>query len=63
LRAIAAFDMGGLVASAANWLRWLFIEHREFADVATTRTRLTNLAERLKSLNQRGGPHFLGLRN
>lgn len=61
IRAIALFDRAGLIASASNWLRWLFVEGREFADAVTTQSRLSHLAGRLKSLKQRGGSHFLGL--
>ncbi|MDZ4659174.1 MAG: phosphotransferase [Bythopirellula sp.] len=61
LQAVALFDSGGLIAAATNWLRWLFVEQHEFADAATTQSRLSHLARRLKSLNQRGGSHFLGL--
>jgi Ser/Thr protein kinase RdoA (MazF antagonist) len=49
-QAIRPYDAGGLVCAAANWLRWLFIEHREFAAAASTRHRLFELSERLKSL-------------
>ncbi len=61
LQTIGLFDNGGLIAAATNWLRWLFVEQREFADAATTQSRLNNLARRLKSLNQRDGPPFMGL--
>ncbi len=53
LRAVETFDVGGLIAAATNWLRWLFVEQRQFADAATTQTRLSELATRLKSYNER----------
>ncbi len=55
LHAVAAYDAGGVVAAATNWLRWLFVERREFADAVTTQKRLDELASRLKSLGQQGG--------
>ena len=59
LGAIVAYDVGGLVASSANWLRWLFVEQREFADPLTIQTRLAELAKRLRSLAARGGRSLL----
>lgn len=60
LHAVALFDGGGLIAAATNWLRWLFVERRQFADAATTQTRLTELARRLKSYNERRKMPSLG---
>jgi Ser/Thr protein kinase RdoA (MazF antagonist) len=59
LGAIMAYDVGGLVASSANWLRWLIIERREFADSKAVQTRLSELAKRLRSLAERGGRSLL----
>ena len=50
LQAVRAYDLGGSIGTAANWLRWLFIENRTFTDAVTTQARLVKLAQRLDSL-------------
>lgn len=49
-QAIGAYDIGGLIATTANWLRWLLIEHLDVADAVSTQARLIELAARLKAL-------------
>lgn len=45
-----ALDETGIVLSAANWLRWLYEEHRPFADRAAVARRLTELVVRLEHM-------------
>ena len=49
-RAIDSFDRGRTLAATANWLRWLFVEERSFADVETVKMQLVNLCDRLRAL-------------
>lgn len=49
-RAIVGFDQGGLICSAANWVRWLFVEGRSYSQVHALRDRLRWLRDRLQTL-------------
>jgi len=50
LRAIAAFDEGGLLCSARNWVRWLFVEERSFPQIHALHAQLVWLRDRLQTL-------------
>lgn len=43
-------DETGVVVGVANWLRWLYAEQRSFSDHAAVARRLTELLERLESI-------------
>jgi Ser/Thr protein kinase RdoA (MazF antagonist) len=43
-------DRSGLVASAANWLRWLYHEHRAYVDRQAVAGRLRGIVERMTAL-------------
>lgn len=47
---IAAFDGGNVLLSPYNWLRWILVERREFADRAAVLRRLDELMARLRHL-------------
>lgn len=49
-QAILIYDMGGNVAAAANWLRWLFIEERQFDDPRAVVRWLQWLAARVRAV-------------
>ncbi|NOY40683.1 MAG: phosphotransferase [Planctomycetes bacterium] len=49
-RAIVGFDQGGTLCSAANWARWLFVDHRSFAQTNMLKEQLSWLATRLGAL-------------
>ena len=51
LRAVAGFDEGGALCSAANWVRWLFVEGRSFPQIHALNAQLVWLRDRLRSLN------------
>jgi len=53
--AVGLFDSTGLVLSAANWLRWLFLGQRKFADTPGVLARMHHLGRRLEYLAQSGG--------
>ena len=70
-RAIASFDEAGAICSAANWVRWLFIEGRSFpqvhalhAQLVWLRDRLSAIAERMSAskspMNWKPSPHSTG---
>ncbi len=52
-RAITGFDQGGLICSATNWVRWLFVEGRAFPQVHALHAQLVWLRDRLQSLATR----------
>lgn len=47
---IPAWHRASVLLSAANWLDWLFVEHRQFADEAAIDRRLIELRESLAEL-------------
>jgi len=49
-QAIVAFDEGGTICSAANWVRWLCVERRSFPQTLAIRTQLAKIADRLPGL-------------
>lgn len=53
LRAIPAFDQAGLLCSAANWVRWLFVEGRSFPQLHALHAQLIWLRDRLAQLAKR----------
>ena len=62
-QAIAGFDEGGALCSAANWVRWLFVEGRSFPQIHALhdqlvwlRARLQAIAERRSGSSPAGGP-------
>jgi len=50
LRALVGFDQGGLLCSAANWVRWLFVERRSFPQIHALHNQLVWLRDRLQTL-------------
>ncbi len=50
LRAIVGFDQGGLLCSATNWVRWLFVEGRSFPQIHALHDQLVWLRDRLQTL-------------
>ena len=48
--AIPAADASGTVLGCVNWLRWLYVERREFTDLAAVEMRMKSLAMRLRHL-------------
>jgi homoserine kinase type II len=49
-RAIACFDQGGLICSATNWVRWLFVDGRSFPQIHALHDQLIWLRDRLRAL-------------
>ena len=49
-QALACFDRGGLLCSAVNWLRWLFVDGRDIAGNEGVFDHLSLLGERLQRL-------------
>ena len=49
-RAIVGFDQGGLLCSATNWVRWLFVEGRSFPQIHALHDQLIWLRDRLQTL-------------
>jgi homoserine kinase type II len=47
---VDAFDHGALLLSPYNWLRWILVEHREFADRPAVVRRFDTLMSRLRRL-------------
>jgi homoserine kinase type II len=48
--AIRAADVSGVVLGCVNWLEWLYVERRQFADLKAVETRMKSLAVRLQHL-------------
>jgi homoserine kinase type II len=49
-QALTGFDEGGVLAAAANWIRWLFAEGRTFPHTQAVRRQLIWLHTRLQAL-------------
>ena len=49
-QAIVCFDQGGLLCSAANWCRWLFVESRSFPQTDAVQNQLRWIRDRLNIL-------------
>ena len=52
---IVAYDVGNMLLSGMNWLRWIYLESRHFDDRQTIEQRLRKLIVRLKSFRARSG--------
>ena len=52
-QAIAGFDEGGALCSAANWVRWLFVESRPFPQIHALHAQLVWLRDRLQAIAER----------
>jgi hypothetical protein len=49
-QAIIGFDHGGLLCSATNWVRWLFVEGQSFPQIHALHAQLLWLRDRLQTL-------------
>ena len=54
-RAIVVFDEGGTICSAANWVRWLFVDQRVFPQANALTNQLQWIASRLGALKNISG--------
>jgi Ser/Thr protein kinase RdoA (MazF antagonist) len=45
---VDVFDRSGLLLGGMNWLQWLFVEGRQFADLPRVHARLTTILARLR---------------
>jgi Ser/Thr protein kinase RdoA (MazF antagonist) len=50
------YDASGVLLSGMNWLEWVFVEGRQFADRTAVMSRFEEIADRLAVLANRGGP-------
>ena len=50
---VGVFDRSGTLLAGINWLEWIFINGRTFADLAAVCSRLDGIIARLKRLTQR----------
>jgi Ser/Thr protein kinase RdoA (MazF antagonist) len=55
-RAVAALDVGTTVLAGCNWLRWIYIEKRQFERREQIVQRVDGLLQRLRRLIERGAP-------
>lgn len=46
---VHVFDASGVLLGGMNWLNWLFVERRQFADRRNVQTHLAELAVRLRT--------------
>ena len=49
-RCVAVFDASGVLLSGLNWLRWIYLDQRHFADLDAVRERLLFNCQRLRQL-------------
>jgi homoserine kinase type II len=49
---VGVFDHSTTLLAGINWLEWLFVERRTFADLAAVRVRLAGIVARLERLTQ-----------
>jgi homoserine kinase type II len=52
-QSIVGFDEGGALCSAANWVRWLFVEGRAFPQIHALHSQLIWLRDRLQAIANR----------
>ncbi len=52
---LATIDLANVVLSAANWIRWIFVDQRRFEDRMRVRGRIERIVGRLRRLA--GGGH------
>lgn len=45
---LATLDQANVILSAANWIRWLFVEHRQFENEAGVQARMEKILLRLR---------------
>ena len=45
---LAAIDLANSVLSAANWIRWIYVEHRQFENGQAVQARLDQILRRLR---------------
>jgi homoserine kinase type II len=50
---VTAFDQSTVVLGGLNWIRWVYVEQREFADRARVEARLAFLLRRLENMCER----------
>lgn len=55
-RAIAALDASGTVLAGCNWIRWIYVENRQFESRLKVEQRLEMLLDRLQRLVRRNAP-------
>lgn len=55
-RAVAALDASGTVLAGCNWIRWVFVEDRQFDNRPQVEQRFEMLLDRLERLVRRNGP-------
>jgi Ser/Thr protein kinase RdoA (MazF antagonist) len=53
-RLIEILDRTGTVLSAANWLRWLYHDNRQYEDRQAVARRLAGIVERLEQYRRHG---------
>lgn len=51
-QAIGAYHLGGVMAAAANWIRWVFIEGHPFANEPSSQARMAKIAKQLGDLSR-----------
>jgi homoserine kinase type II len=49
-RLVRTYDATGVMLSGVNWLRWIYLEHRQFEDLPAVLNRLDQLIPRLEHL-------------
>jgi Ser/Thr protein kinase RdoA (MazF antagonist) len=50
IRAVTALDASGTILAGCNWIRWIYVEGREFEDHQRVIDRFARLCARIKSL-------------
>jgi homoserine kinase type II len=48
---IGIFDRSGTLLSGMNWLRWIYLEQRQFGNLPAIASRLNELCQRLAAMN------------
>jgi Ser/Thr protein kinase RdoA (MazF antagonist) len=56
-RLVPLLDRTGVVLGLANWLRWLYVDGREFEDRTAVARRMIGLMRRAESCGSGGAPH------
>lgn len=51
---LKAIDRANVVLGGANWIRWLFVEHRQFDDLAAVAERISDIGARLRGWDRSG---------
>ena len=49
LAAVSAFDVSGVLLAGCNWIRWIYVDRRQFENMEQVLERFRRIASRMRS--------------